>query len=105
MDSDAMPFQDLIAEPGALLAPVEAIEKTDLRDLIVLFTDGLFEIDGPDDEEFGTDRLLQSVSRSLEKPSAEIVNNLFAEIDRFSAGRGFTDDVCLVGLELLNGKH
>lgn len=74
-------------------------------DLIVLFTDGLFEVDGPGDEEFGSARLLQSVSRSLEKPSAEIVNNLFAEIDRFSAGRGFTDDVCLVGLELLNGRH
>jgi len=74
-------------------------------DLIVLFTDGLFEIDGPNDEEFGTARLLQSVSRSLAKPSAEIVNNLFAEIDLFSAGRGFTDDVCLVGLELLNGRH
>jgi len=73
-------------------------------DLIVLFTDGLFEIDSPDDEEFGTARLLQSVHRSLAKPSTEIVNNLFAEIDLFSAGRGFTDDVCLVGLEL-NGRH
>jgi serine phosphatase RsbU (regulator of sigma subunit) len=73
-------------------------------DLIVLFTDGLFEVDGPNDEEFGAERLLESVSRSLAKPSAEIVNNLFAEIDVFSAGRGFTDDVCLVGLELLNGR-
>jgi hypothetical protein len=33
------------------------------------------------------------------------VSNLFAEIDLFSAGRGFTDDVCLVGLELLDGQH
>jgi serine phosphatase RsbU (regulator of sigma subunit) len=74
-------------------------------DLIVLFTDGLFEVDGPNDEEFGAARLLQTVNRSLTRPSAEIVNDLFAEIDRFSDGRGFTDDVCLVGLELLNGRH
>jgi hypothetical protein len=45
------------------------------------------------------------VSRSLEKFPAEIVSNLFAEIDLFSAGRGFTDDVCLAGMEVLNGRH
>lgn len=37
-------------------------------DLVVLYTDGLFEVDGPDDEEFGAARLLQSLSRCAEKP-------------------------------------
>jgi len=74
-------------------------------DLVVLYTDGLFEVDGPDDEEFGSARLLQSLSRSLAKSSNEIVRNLFDEIDLFSAGRGFSDDVCLVGMELKNGRH
>ena len=73
-------------------------------DLIVLFTDGLFEVDGPNAEEFGAARLLETVSRSVDRPSAEIVDRLFAEIDLFSAGTGFTDDVCLVGMEL-NGRH
>jgi serine phosphatase RsbU (regulator of sigma subunit) len=73
-------------------------------DLVVLYTDGLFEVDSPDEEEFGSHRLLKSLSRSLERSSDQIVQNLFDEIEIFSAGRGFTDDVCLVGMELMNGK-
>ncbi|HEX4086548.1 MAG TPA: SpoIIE family protein phosphatase [Chthoniobacteraceae bacterium] len=73
-------------------------------DLIVLFTDGLFEVDNEQNEEFGEKRLLETVKRSIRRPLEEMVNDLFSEIDRFSAGRGFTDDVCLVGVELLNGK-
>ena len=108
-DRGSADFLHARIKPGPALGlfPLAAYDTRECAispgDLIMLFTDGLFEVDDPNGEEFGCARLQQAVTRFAKKPSAEIVSNLFEEINLYSAGCGFTDDVCVVGLELLNG--
>jgi sigma-B regulation protein RsbU (phosphoserine phosphatase) len=70
------------------------------NDLLVLFTDGLFEATGPDQEPYGEDRLRLAVERRLTLPTSRLFDELLAEVQQYTAGRGFADDVCLVGMEL-----
>jgi phosphoserine phosphatase RsbU/P len=70
------------------------------EDLLVLFTDGLYEMAGPEDEEFGRSRLLAEVRQRLTLPTARLFDELLAEVGRFGKGNTFDDDVCLVGVEL-----
>ena len=69
-------------------------------DLILLFTDGLFEVENASDEAFSERRLRESVRQRAGMPPAQLVNDVFNEIERFAKGRDFTDDVCLVGMEI-----
>ena len=69
-------------------------------DLIMLFTDGLFEVESPEGAEYGLERLLRATRQRSKLPTDRLFDELLAEIQRFSAGRGFSDDVCLVGLEV-----
>jgi sigma-B regulation protein RsbU (phosphoserine phosphatase) len=69
-------------------------------DLLMLFTDGLFEATGPDQEPYGEDRLRQAVEQRLRLPTGRLFDELLAEVQQYTAGRGFADDVCLVGMEL-----
>jgi sigma-B regulation protein RsbU (phosphoserine phosphatase) len=69
-------------------------------DLLVLFTDGIYEASGPDQEPYGEDRLRQAIERRLRLPTARIFDEVLAEVQQYTAGRGFADDVCLVGMEL-----
>jgi sigma-B regulation protein RsbU (phosphoserine phosphatase) len=69
-------------------------------DLVVLFTDGLFEAPGPDQEHYGEERLRQAVERRRNLPTGRLFDEVLAEVQAFTAGRGFADDVCLVGMEL-----
>jgi sigma-B regulation protein RsbU (phosphoserine phosphatase) len=71
-------------------------------DLLVLFTDGLFEVTGADQEPFGEERLQSSVRRRMALPTGRLFDELLAEVQDYSAGRGFADDVCLVGLEVVS---
>jgi sigma-B regulation protein RsbU (phosphoserine phosphatase) len=69
-------------------------------DLVVLFTDGLFEATGPDLEPYGEDRLRLAVERRLRLPTGRLFDEVLAEVQAYTSGRGFADDVCLVGMEL-----
>ena len=70
-------------------------------DLIMLFTDGLYEVEGPDHQEFGHERLLAAVRRRAGLPAAQLFDELLAEVKQFSGGKPFADDVCLVGMEIM----
>jgi sigma-B regulation protein RsbU (phosphoserine phosphatase) len=72
-------------------------------DLVVLFTDGLFEAIGPDQEPYGEERLRLAVERRLHLPTSRMFDELLAEVQQYTAGHGFADDVCLVGMELAAG--
>jgi serine phosphatase RsbU (regulator of sigma subunit) len=69
-------------------------------DLLVLFTDGLFEASGPDHEPYGEERLRLAVERRLHLPTGRLFDELLTEVQQFTQGRGFADDLCLVGMEL-----
>ena len=51
-------------------------------------------------ETFSEGRLRESVRQRAGLPTAQLMNDVFAEIQEFADGRDFVDDVCLVGLEI-----
>ncbi len=78
------------------------------QDVMLLFTDGLFEVEGANGRLYDYDCLLESVSRRGDLPPARLCDEVISEIRQFSASKEFNDDVCLVAVELdhlhLNGS-
>ncbi|HEX8234515.1 MAG TPA: SpoIIE family protein phosphatase [Abditibacteriaceae bacterium] len=70
-----------------------------LNDLVMLFTDGVFEVEGPTGE-YGEDRLLKAVDARRGMPTTSLFDDLLAEVQQFSGSAEFEDDVCLMGVEL-----
>jgi phosphoserine phosphatase RsbU/P len=68
-------------------------------DRIALFTDGIFEAANPAGEEFGPERLAQSLSRCASLPLGEGLDAVLREVADFSGG-SFADDVCIIAAEL-----
>lgn len=69
-------------------------------DLILAFTDGLFEVENSNDESFNPNRLRELIQRNVDLPPSQLVHQVYAEIERFAGGQAFPDDVCLVGMEI-----
>lgn len=69
-------------------------------DLVLVFTDGLFEAENAQTEAFGLERLRESIQRRTGLPLAQLMKDVFTEIKGFADGRAFVDDVCLVGMEI-----
>ena len=70
------------------------------NDLILLFTDGLIEVQNPKNELYTQQLLLAAVQRRLQLRSPQIFDEMLAEVREFSGDAEFTDDVCLVGMDL-----
>jgi len=68
-------------------------------DIILLFTDGLYEIDNDEHEEYGQERLLNAVGARMQLPMDDLLDQLLGEVQAFSGKKDFEDDVCIVGLE------
>ncbi|MGA9779368.1 MAG: SpoIIE family protein phosphatase [Limisphaerales bacterium] len=68
-------------------------------DLMMLFTDGLYEVQGPNEELYSQERLIMDVKDRLQKPAGQLFDELLAAIGEFSVDHEFADDVCLVGME------
>jgi sigma-B regulation protein RsbU (phosphoserine phosphatase) len=82
------------------LAPERAIEGTEVpwardRDLLCLFTDGFTESFNAAGESYGEERLLDVVRAHAERPSPEIVDAVFRDVEEF-CGHVATDDRTLV---------
>jgi sigma-B regulation protein RsbU (phosphoserine phosphatase) len=69
------------------------------RDMVMLFTDGLYEVQGRNEELYSQAMLVAGVQRRAQLPAPQLFDELLAEIGRFSIEKGFADDVCLVGME------
>lgn len=87
--------------PALAIAPDPAypsIEKTiQPGDSVVMFTDGLYEVDGEDGEELGEARLLEHASQHAGLPLADLFPALIDDSRCYSATGTLDDDVCLVG--------
>ena len=68
-------------------------------DVVLLFTDGLFEVTNSRQEEFGQDRLLASVRKHARLPTEGLLDALLDEVQTFADSSEFDDDVCLVAME------
>ena len=69
-------------------------------DIMMLFTDGLYEVEGADNQQFSQDLLLQAVRKHSTLHCADLFTAILEEIKQFSASHEFADDVCLVGTEV-----
>lgn len=71
------------------------------RDAVVMFTDGVYETENPHGEIYGRKRLLAAVRERVNLPSERLFAELVADVQRFSGKQDFDDDVCLVGMDVL----
>jgi phosphoserine phosphatase RsbU/P len=69
------------------------------NDCIMLFTDGLYEVDSPEGEQFGLEAVISSLRSHAELPAEKLFNALLADACNFSKKAEFDDDVCLVAVE------
>jgi phosphoserine phosphatase RsbU/P len=69
-------------------------------DLVLLFTDGVFEVESPEGQIYGEERLMEAVRDRMRLPADKLLDDIVAGIEQFSRQRGFVDDVCLVGMEV-----
>ncbi len=70
------------------------------QDVAMLYTDGLYEVDNADHEEYGQHRLLASVRAHIQAPTEEILDAAIADVQRYSGMAEFDDDVCIVAVEI-----
>jgi Serine phosphatase RsbU, regulator of sigma subunit len=85
-------FEDALYETStAKLAP---------GDLVLLFTDGLYEVHNAANELYTQALLIEGVQRRAKLGAGKLFDDLLQEIRAFSGETGFSDDVCLVGVEL-----
>ena len=70
------------------------------RDVILLFTDGLFEVEGVGGLLYDYHQLSRAVNNRATLPTGELCHSLIAEVQQFSASRNFNDDVCLVAMDI-----
>ena len=85
-------YEDRIAGLPELLAP---------GDLLVLFTDGVVETEGPNGEEFGADRLSDVVQAARDQPCAHLIEEVVRATAAFGGSREYADDFTVVALKRL----
>ena len=64
----------------------------------MLFTDGLYEVQGHNEELYSQERLVLDMRTLLHHPPVTLLDELVALIRRFSVNNEFDDDVCLIGM-------
>ena len=66
--------------------------KLNPGDIVVILTDGILEAASPDNEVFGSQRALDAVRQSRDKPALEIVEDLVSAVSTFSGETEIDDD-------------
>jgi serine phosphatase RsbU (regulator of sigma subunit) len=86
-------FEDAVYETAS--------RELSVGDLILLFTDGLVEVEGQAGQgEWGEDHLLQSVQQNRQMAPSLLFDQILSEIRQFSGQPEFEDDVCLIGMQV-----
>ena len=68
-------------------------------DFLMLFTDGIFEVQGQHEELYSQERLTHDVKELMRLPSPELFDGLIEVVRGFALNGEFEDDVCLVGMD------
>jgi len=69
-------------------------------DRVMLFTDGLFEVEDASGTVFTEEQLHTTVTRYAALPSQEFFDRVINDVRQFSERKSFDDDVCVVGMEV-----
>jgi sigma-B regulation protein RsbU (phosphoserine phosphatase) len=104
LSAEALPFHGLKRDPVLGIFDDAEYHGSSCElcegDTFLLFTDGLFEVEGVDAQYYDQLRLLESVSRRASLRAGELCDQLLAEIQQFAVAKDFADDVCLVAVEI-----
>jgi serine phosphatase RsbU (regulator of sigma subunit) len=92
MDAQAMPLGIM----PALNSDPPAIISLQAGDLLLLITDGFFEWENASGEQFGVERLGDTVRRSSHLPPEEIIAELYKSVLTFANGARQLDDLTAV---------
>jgi sigma-B regulation protein RsbU (phosphoserine phosphatase) len=68
-------------------------------DLILLYTDGLFEVENPENQHYGQERLFGAFAKFAKFPPSELLDRLLGDIVHFAGTNVFSDDLCVVAVE------
>ncbi len=88
----------LALAPDSLYATGEA--QLEAGDRLLLYTDGLIEIENGLREEYGVARLQAAAAAHGAEPLEEFFVRLRENIRAFAEGNPFDDDICLVGVDV-----
>ncbi|MGZ4961599.1 MAG: PP2C family protein-serine/threonine phosphatase, partial [Limisphaerales bacterium] len=69
-------------------------------DTIMLFTDGLYEVEAENGEQFSQQMLFNAVQTHPGLDCGDLFDAILADIRKFSGSSQFADDVCLVGMQV-----
>jgi serine phosphatase RsbU (regulator of sigma subunit) len=69
------------------------------KDLVLLYTDGLVEVQDQQGELYTPQLLLAAIQKRLSLSASQLFDELLEEIRHFATDAEFTDDVCLVGMD------
>jgi serine phosphatase RsbU (regulator of sigma subunit) len=69
-------------------------------DSIILFTDGIVEVEDSAGKEFGRTCLCEATRSVIGSPVNEVIDAMISRSKGFAAKGEFTDDVCVVGIDL-----
>ena len=98
---------DWLEAKGIALGVLEniSLEERELQlesnDTVILYTDGVTEAINGEEEQFGQDRLIETIRRNLYLPVCDLINRIEEEVATFSQGQPQFDDFTLVGLKAL----
>jgi sigma-B regulation protein RsbU (phosphoserine phosphatase) len=70
-------------------------------DFLMLFTDGLYEVQGQNEELYSQERLMLDMQNLLTHPPGILFDELLDIVRTFAVNGAFDDDVCLVGMDYL----
>jgi sigma-B regulation protein RsbU (phosphoserine phosphatase) len=89
--------------PDAEFATSPEISMVD-GDILLMLTDGVTETQDHDENFFGAERAIETVSAGRNSSSIEIVNGLRGAIDDFAANQTQTDDITAVVCKVLPNR-
>jgi sigma-B regulation protein RsbU (phosphoserine phosphatase) len=69
------------------------------NDFVLLYTDGLVEVQNGKEELYTPQLLLAAVQQRLPLPAPRLLDELLDEVRHFAVDAQFTDDVCVVGMD------
>ncbi len=105
-DRTILPVRTSYADCGPALGIAENTvyvhRRSELQagDRIVIYTDGILEIEGADRAEYGDQRLHDCMSRHLDLDTGAMLDRVIRSAEEFGGGHGFDDDVCLVAVDV-----
>jgi len=78
--------------------------KLSVGDLVMLYTDGLYEVHAENDSLYNLEMLAAAVQKRLTDQPAQLFDEILGEIREFAEDHVFDDDVCLLGMEFVGPK-